>query len=387
MPIKFRCPHCEQFLGISDSKAGSITDCPMCGRSLRVPGLDGTVAALPAPQLNLQDEQLRAALGALAALHEPESSTRPTPSTTASLLPRPEPIVTSQQTPHKLESPSRLPAAQLVVPQAEVVTSQRFIEAETITAATPHAEVISEFSQADLALLEQLCQQPPASGFPPIAARSAVKNLRYQFSPGMVLSACGISLLCGLLIGLAVGRMSERPADPTVQPAGAEQLQAAVELAPVPAVPVVFPEVHGVVTYSGATADAKPDDGARILILPLQRPGVAKLSHAGFRVGADETSRQLLATAAEVFGGDFELADSQGHFRVAVTHPGRYGLLVASKYQSRAESIPITENCQTFLARYFDRPELVIGNVEYQFFELNLDNATPVKRDIQFAAH
>ena len=34
MPIKFHCPHCEQFLGISRGKAGALTDCPSCGRTL-----------------------------------------------------------------------------------------------------------------------------------------------------------------------------------------------------------------------------------------------------------------------------------------------------------------------------------------------------------------
>ena len=68
MPIKFRCPHCEQFLGISRSRAGAVTDCPMCGRSIRVPLLDGSVEPLEDPQLNLQDRGLASALDKLAAL-------------------------------------------------------------------------------------------------------------------------------------------------------------------------------------------------------------------------------------------------------------------------------------------------------------------------------
>ena len=65
MPIKFRCPHCRQFLGISPDKAGELSDCPACGRTVRVPNLDGSVAPLPKAKIDLRDEQLADALTAL----------------------------------------------------------------------------------------------------------------------------------------------------------------------------------------------------------------------------------------------------------------------------------------------------------------------------------
>ncbi|MCA9030477.1 MAG: hypothetical protein KDA66_06680, partial [Planctomycetaceae bacterium] len=72
MPIKFRCPHCQQFLGISRAKAGVVTDCPMCGRTIRVPNLDGFVEELPQPKMDLDDKDLRSALAALASLESDE---------------------------------------------------------------------------------------------------------------------------------------------------------------------------------------------------------------------------------------------------------------------------------------------------------------------------
>ena len=66
MPIKFRCQHCRQFLGISRSKAGEVFDCPTCGWTLRVPDLDGSIKPLPSPGLDMGDSKLAKALDEVA---------------------------------------------------------------------------------------------------------------------------------------------------------------------------------------------------------------------------------------------------------------------------------------------------------------------------------
>jgi hypothetical protein len=37
MPIRFRCPHCQQLLGIARRKAGTSVNCPTCHQSVLVP--------------------------------------------------------------------------------------------------------------------------------------------------------------------------------------------------------------------------------------------------------------------------------------------------------------------------------------------------------------
>ena len=74
MPIKFRCQHCEQFLGIARSRAGAIVDCPQCGRSLRVPNLDGRVRKMPPPTKIVRgDSGLMSALSELATLEDTDA--------------------------------------------------------------------------------------------------------------------------------------------------------------------------------------------------------------------------------------------------------------------------------------------------------------------------
>src|SRR4051812_43340906 len=48
VPIKFRCYQCNQLLGVSRSKVGSVVACPKCATELIVPEPDeATTAAQP----------------------------------------------------------------------------------------------------------------------------------------------------------------------------------------------------------------------------------------------------------------------------------------------------------------------------------------------------
>ncbi len=53
MPIRFRCQHCHQLMGIARRKAGTEVQCPTCRHNTLVPKED-EVAAEPAPRAAVQ---------------------------------------------------------------------------------------------------------------------------------------------------------------------------------------------------------------------------------------------------------------------------------------------------------------------------------------------
>lgn len=50
MPIRFRCPHCAQLMGIARRKAGTNVPCPRCAKGVVVPA-DDEYDAPPAPRV------------------------------------------------------------------------------------------------------------------------------------------------------------------------------------------------------------------------------------------------------------------------------------------------------------------------------------------------
>ena len=115
MPIKFRCTHCSQLLGISRSRAGKIVDCPTCGRAVRVPELDGQVKPVPPPELNLQDSKLSQALDELAMIGQesPDEEPADAPQHSSQKHDVIEPAVVPEPVP--VEPP--LPAERVVTPK------------------------------------------------------------------------------------------------------------------------------------------------------------------------------------------------------------------------------------------------------------------------------
>ncbi|SFJ19363.1 hypothetical protein [Planctomicrobium piriforme] len=343
MAIKFRCPHCQQFLGISQNKAGMVTDCPTCGRTIRVPGEDGTVAPLPRPKLDLSDNQLVAALDALATIDRPAPVDPPRPAqapTDVDPLPSPGPAITPDPLPNVEDAQDFIG----INPRDVLRTLGE------ITHVTDTPKIIT-----------------PETGL--------------RFGPAVLLFACVLSVGCGILIGAGAFRnLATMPAaKPASIPKHAPQppaVKAPMEGA--------IGQIAGSVTYADSGGSSRPDRGARVLLLPMVRRGTAKLGGSGFRVGADEVDRRLLEATAEVLGGAFGIADEQGKFDIPAQAAGRYGLLVASRYQSRPADEPVSEAARKFLELYFDRPDQLIGNVQYEFREITVDANPAGPREFHF---
>ncbi|MEW4490555.1 hypothetical protein AB1L42_20895 [Thalassoglobus sp. JC818] len=354
MPIKFRCPHCEQFLGISRSRAGAITDCPTCGRTIRVPQLDGSIVPLPKPEINLGDSQLRDALSALASL-EGDSSAQLTLTATSTE----KSASKSRSEPEVIDSVDPRP---VVVPIAE----KQSVEALDASISDGEIDVLAELGKLNAA---------PSSSYKKVnsPAPQTSRHWRWLILGGV--AACGFSFL--------LGRMSSNASS-------VEEPQAVVIANKVPApdpevvVPPVAPEAEenpetpvaadqqdatlvGIVTWTDPAGETRPDKGARVLILPRERSGKSRLPEEGLRVGANSSDEAVLSAAIAALGGQLTEADSEGKFHFAQLPPGQYGVLVVSRFQSASSAQQLAPEVIEFLQTYFNQPERLWGRVQANF--------------------
>jgi DNA-directed RNA polymerase subunit RPC12/RpoP len=120
MPIRFRCAYCNQLLGISRRKAGTVVRCPNCSGQVVVPTLeeaglsDGPQPTAPGQQLfegNEIDRLLEGTAGdqpsALAA--PPRSSGPAAPAASAAVAPVSAPPISPAPSPQLIPSPSGAP--------------------------------------------------------------------------------------------------------------------------------------------------------------------------------------------------------------------------------------------------------------------------------------
>lgn len=370
MPIKFRCRHCQQYLGISRSKAGAITDCPTCGRTIRIPDLDGRVAPLPKPKLNLEDDELVQALGALASFEEGtpgEKSKR-----------KDEKAPPAAPAPRVAEAPIALePAPEPAVVEPEVLPAE---SAGPAPAHPPESPDAPEFPGPVPILEDEILELEILPEPTSAAARKTSSRAGARFGPGVLLLGCVVSLVCGIVIGRALtspgasvpaGQASETALQPDASVPDEEPAAG-------------NPTLTGRMTYVSPTGEPKPDRGARILVLPLERKGTAKLSTTGFRVGASDADQQVLSAAVRALGGEITLAGEDGTFSIAVPEGGRVGILMASRYQSRDDSSPLPEPVTRFIGSYFDRPDLLIGQVQFHFQTVHAEPGTRIELDYEF---
>jgi hypothetical protein len=107
-----------------------------------------------------------------------------------------------------------------------------------------------------------------------------------------------------------------------------------------------------------------------VLVFPQQRTGEVKLSTVGFRP-ADSATDQLVADAAlKALGGGAASVSEQGTFQLPI-NAGSYHLLIISHYQAGDRPAP-NQAMSKLLAEYFDKPDELIGKVQYQFSTLRI---------------
>lgn len=338
MPIKFRCVHCRQLLGISRGKAGQPVDCPACGRTVRVPNLDGKTAPVASPGLDLADSSLVQALDQLAMIGQV-----PADELDAEIEFAGEEVV---------EQPVALPAPKPVALAPP-------LPAEPV-APRPETSARSEAAGASAALAELspfgTGQFVPAG---PLAARNALLTTAV-----VGLAALGLGFAAGFIAGRSGNALPATTAGRSAEPSEhTKENPAAVAVAPA----AMKMALRGRITYRTDSGESRPDVGARVIVFPQKRAGEVKLSAAGFRAADSPADFQVAQASLRALGGDVAVVNDEGNFEISLPAAGTYFVLALSRFQPQASEAPPEPGLRSLLDAWFVRPEQLLGRVRHQF--------------------
>ncbi|MGZ0164837.1 MAG: hypothetical protein ACKVII_13020 [Planctomycetales bacterium] len=443
MPIKFRCQHCRQFLGISRSKAGEVFDCPTCGWTLRVPDLDGTIRPLPDGGLDMGDSKLAQALDELASIDDPSrgeslrsaaqsaggtgvegrviddrkgdesydgaSQKGELPKQQGELESSPQPIAGIRT----LDEPIDLPplSAPEPIDLAPRVRGRKPIspgpdegESDSSGEARPWRSTAQAgnswkrlLAAAEFGVTEGDSTDEPVKEVDPVSSAASLNPAAStnvaepQGADGakvLVLTASLIWAAAGLgaavfAIGFWIGRVTTLPpvetsSKVTTEEAGEPQDAPSEFAASEAGNDGRYLAFRGRITYRSADGDRKADRGSRVIVLPVERKGTAKLSVTGLRTGDAEEDQQFAAAGIRTLGGDVATTDDSGEFEIKLPGSGQFYILAMSNSVSRDDAADATE-VEEALASYFERPTQLLGRVMHHFEEVRHsgDGVTP----------
>lgn len=373
MPIKFRCEHCRQFLGISHTKSGSLVDCPTCGRTIRVPDPEGFVQPMPELKLNLKDSKLATALEELAMFGQDAAAIE---SESAVAVPEGEGYAPKLP----VAPPAPVPI------RVEPVAVAKPIPIEIHDTQKP-APVASMQELAALASLppprDSIAEQPVVDVEMTLGQRDVVRESLKRSGISWIV----IASLLGFIAGFAVGRWDRSSVTVPKEVAGADgkplvaKSNSAADAASAGKQSVA---VRGRITYQTDSGERRFDRGARVLLLPEKRAGTTKLAVTGFRSADADADGQVAAASLRALGGDIAIVDDTGNFESAALKPGAYRILALSHFQPREDRAAIEPSVKALLESYFDKPEQLLGKCRYQLAELKVSGQAPAIWDHLF---
>lgn len=343
----------------------------MCGRSIRVPLLDGSVEPLPDPKLNLEDHGLASALDKLAALVSSD----------------PKQQVADEEEPRRAPAKGVLEEAPKPVPLPEPITLEPAPVPVPIVPEPPPVPATSApkpAAPADGKVLDSLAAAAGTSSPATSARRSPGHHHEINRWPTVI---GGILLAAvSFVAGYSVGHRSSEEQDNEV--ASSESPPDVAGPNPVAPAPLAggTPALSGRIQYVDSAGESRPDVRARVLVLPEERSGTSKLATDGFRAGADPADLQLAVASVRALGGDFALTAEDGSYEISVPQPGLYQLVILSRYQPRPESLPADPSAIQFLGTYFDRPAQITGDAALLISPFRYRGTEPSQRDHSFEA-
>lgn len=431
MPIKFRCQQCRQFLGISRAQAGEVVDCPTCGRTIRVPELDGTVKPLPQPGLKFDDTRLKHALDEIALIgdeqpQKPGDGAKPdepasddaasrgnvgTRAGVATLdepsaielppLPAPEPVALSplptrgidygaavddealssesseEDRPWRSTAQPRDSWKQLIA-DAALKEKEDWEAASAAELAGCQADKKTDVESGDesaSAVDPSAGQAEPSAPVVAIDRESAFLGFSTWFAiVGLIVLICSAGFWIGRSTAITwsidqTGQLEQEPSPVVpVNSAAAGELVAGIE---------------GRITWKSESGQWIPDRDACVIVLPVNRDGVSRVSFVGLRRGDSDEDRQMVESSLQAMGGAVGFADEAGRFQITLSEPGEYHVLILSRSVGRSADADDTETVET-LSRYFDRAEQLLGRLAYRFETIRFPGSTAVPLDAGF---
>jgi hypothetical protein len=221
--------------------------------------------------------------------------------------------------------------------------------------------------------LASLARQAPAAQRAPHTRAESADRQRLQ--RGLVLGGVAI-------VAFGLGYFAgSRPAPPQPLPAVGPHVGEFKPEAPEPEGPAVL---EGRITYLGESGDTRPDRGARVIVLPTERKGTAKLATTGFRPADSEADHEIAKVSLVAAGGASGAADAKGNYRITLPGAGSYEILVLSHFQSRALDAEPTPHEKTVLSHFFERPDQLLGRSAYQLAPLRSKGAGAEPWDYTF---
>lgn len=394
MAIKFRCLHCQQLLGISTTKAGTIVDCPACGRSVNVPTEGGVAKRTELKQPSSKDSGLLNALQELSALggqttreveppplsravpRERKSPALRTPSTQPDSGPIPDrdtmrivPLANTHANPDPgTQQKGVLPdlagmaplknSAPQILPEplkTDEIDPNGADDAPASTSTTmrgPH-----DLNSA----LRELADVPAAAQSSPIRSQQAILQSASKRSAFLPLMFALPAFAIGLLLG-------------TFWKSNGPQITTESNTKPgdaIPAAMALVPEVGdrqitGIVSYVDDSGSAIADAGAVVLLLPTENTTRLRLDARPLREPADSKARQAIEAALRTLGGSVYQTDSTGHWVANVPANIAFNVIIISRHRSRTDSQPIPANALESLSSWFDSPLHIVGRLAVQ---------------------
>jgi len=394
MAIKFRCPHCQQLLGISTTKAGTIVDCPACGRSVNVPTEGGVTKRTEPKQQSNKDAGLFNALQELSTLGGPTTrNVGPPPISKAVPRERKSPVLrTSAPKPNSSAGTDR--DTMRIVPLAnasanpgtgtqqkdvhsELAGRAHFENAEPLILNERLENVTFDLNPADdspvssstirrgphnlNSALQELADVTDTAPSSQMRSEQAILESTSKRSPFLPLMFALPAFAIGLLLGTFwQSHGPQSTSEPTTK--GGDAMPAAMAPAP----KVGERQINGIVSYVDDSGSTIPDADAVVLLLPTENTTRLRLDARPLREATDSKARQAVEAGLKILGGSVYQADSSGRWTANESATTAFKVIVISRHRSRTESQQVPAEVLESLSNWFDSPLHIVGRLAVQ---------------------